>query len=126
MKHEPYELLRAAKFLMAHAEGEKSGQMMNIAGMLEWAADLIDLTGHGQTDYKERFEYEYAQLEERTRRLGHMLDNWDELSFTPSCTREMLLRQYEAMMEYRAIMEQRARIEEIPLMHGKFEPHTCG
>lgn len=126
MKHEPYELRRAAKFLMAHAEGEKSGQMMNIAGMLEWAADLIDLTSHGQTDYKERFEYEYAQLEERTRRLGHMLDNWDKLSFTTSCTHEMQLRQYEMMIEYRAIMEQRARIEEIPLMHGKFEPHTCG
>lgn len=126
MKHEPYELLRAAKFLYAHAEGEKSGQLENIARLLEWAADMIDLTSRGKTDYKERFAYEYAQLEERTRRLGNMLDNWDELSFTLSCTREMLLKQYEAMMDYRAIMEQRARIEEIPLVQGKFEPHTCG
>lgn len=125
MKHEPYELLRAAKFLMAHAEGEKSGQMMNIAGMLEWAADLINLTSHGQTDYKERFEYEYAQLEERTRRLGHMLDNWDALNFEPDCPREMLAEQHAAMMDYKAIMEQRAKIEGVKLDKGKFEPHTC-
>lgn len=126
MKHAPYELLRASKFLYAHAEGEKSGQMMNVAGLLEWAADLIELTGHGTTDYKERFEYEYMQLEERTRRLGNMLEYWDELKFTPTCPKEMLEEQYEAMLDYKLILEKRAKLEGIDLPKGALEPHAQG
>lgn len=64
-------------------------------------------------DWKERFRAEYFQLEIRSRGLKRMLDNWDNLDFTPNCPKGLLIDQYNAMDKYLAILKDRAAIEGI-------------
>lgn len=68
-------------------------------------------------DYKERFKAEYYQLENRTKGLETMLNKWEngELNFTPSCDRELLESQLDAMKEYLRILTVRAKVESIDL-----------
>lgn len=64
-------------------------------------------------NWKERFKAEYIQLEIRSRELKRMLDNWDNLDFTPNCPKGLLIDQYNAMDKYLAILKDRAAIEGI-------------
>lgn len=64
---------------------------------------------------KERFRMEYAKLECRCEKLQKMLDNWDNLDFTPRCTKELLQSQLNAMAKYLDILKFRADIEKIDL-----------
>ena len=66
-------------------------------------------------DYKERFKAEYFQLSIRLEKLNNLLNNWDNLDFTPTCTKEILQHQAEIMEEYLAILCERARIEKVEL-----------
>lgn len=69
------------------------------------------------TDYKERFKAEYYQLEARIGKLDKMLTDWidGKLTFTPSCSFELLLQQLGHMKSYSVLLEKRARIEGIEL-----------
>ena len=69
-------------------------------------------------DWQQRFVLEYKELLEKTIKLGNMLDNWDNLNFTPKCSKSLLSAQYNTMREYLSILEERANIEDIKL--GKF------
>ena len=40
-----------------------------------------------------------------------MLNNWDNLNFTPKCSKELLTTQYNIMEAYLSILEERATIE---------------
>ena len=68
-------------------------------------------------DYKERFVAEYAQAAIRKSKLRNMLQRWErgELDFTPTCPREVLVRQMRALDEYIDVLEDRAIIEKIKL-----------
>ena len=67
-------------------------------------------------DYKERFKAEYLQLKIRYEKLKDMLNNWDNLCFTPKCSFELLDLQLETMGAYLAILKQRAEIEGIDIV----------
>lgn len=69
------------------------------------------------SDYKERFIAEYAQLYIRCRKLEDMLAVWDagNLSFTPTCPREIYVEQVEHMEGYLKILMERSVIEGIEL-----------
>lgn len=119
MKYSEYDMRRAARFVAACAQEEKSGQMEKIAQMLDWAADMMYLTPHPMhAGFEDRLVYEYVQLEERVRRIGHMLDHWDELAKAPDCPREVLAEQHAAMMDYKALLEKRAKRIGIKLPFG--------
>lgn len=68
-------------------------------------------------DYKERFIAEYAQAAIRKSKLRHMLQRWErgELDFTPTCPKEVLIRQLRVLDEYIDVLEDRAIIEKITL-----------
>ena len=68
-------------------------------------------------DYKKRFTKEYKELLERTRKLGLMLEKYEDndLDFVPDNSLELLQAQYHAMLAYLYILEQRASIENINL-----------
>lgn len=68
-------------------------------------------------DYKERFRAEYFQLKIRMQGLGAMLKKCKEgtLSFTPSCSYDLLNGQFKAMDLYASYLEERAKIENINL-----------
>lgn len=68
-------------------------------------------------DYKERFMGEYLQVKIRYDKLKTMVDKWDkgELSFTPTCPREIYDTQLEAMENYLKVLELRAKIENVNL-----------
>ena len=68
-------------------------------------------------DYKERFKAEYYQLRIRYEKLINMVEKWDkkELSFIPSCPRDLYDLQIKAMQEYLETLETRAKIEKILL-----------
>ena len=68
-------------------------------------------------DYRERFKAEYQQLRIRTIGLKDMLHKYkqNKLSFTPSCSYELLRAQLSSMETYAGILEERARIEHIKL-----------
>ena len=68
-------------------------------------------------DYRERFKAEYLQLRIRTRGLEEMLKGYkfNTLTFTPSCSYELLSAQLSSMEAYAKILEERARIEHIEL-----------
>lgn len=68
-------------------------------------------------DYKERFRAEYFQLNNRIDGLYSMLKKYREgtLSFTPSCSCELLKYQYVQMWRYRECLIKRAEIEKISL-----------
>lgn len=62
-------------------------------------------------DYKERFTGEMAFLKDKTDRLRAIVKNYDNLSWAPSCKRELLQRQLDAMEDYGAVLEERYKIE---------------
>lgn len=66
-------------------------------------------------DWQQRFVLEYEELLEKTIKLGNMLDNWDNLNFTPKCSKSLLSAQYNTMRAYLSILEERAIIEDIKL-----------
>ena len=68
-------------------------------------------------DYKERFKAEYYQVNIRSEKLRDMLVKYESgiLPFTPSCSLELLKRQYAVMSEYLYLLEVRAKIEEVDL-----------
>lgn len=68
-------------------------------------------------DYKERFKAEYVQLKNRIEGLKRMIEAWDDgkLTFTPSCTRDLLGEQCTDMELYLKVLLRRAAIEKIEL-----------
>lgn len=66
-------------------------------------------------DYKEQFIAEYHQLKERYNHLNKMVNDWDKLTFVPSCSLSIYQSQISAMKQYLNILELRARIENINL-----------
>ena len=66
-------------------------------------------------DWQQRFVREYTELLEKTIKLGNMLDNWDNLNFTPKCSKPLLTAQYNTMRAYLSILEERAVIEDVKL-----------
>lgn len=66
-------------------------------------------------DWQQRFVHEYKELLERTVKLGNMLENWDNLNFTPKCSKPLLTAQYNTMRAYLSILEERAIIEDVKL-----------
>lgn len=68
-------------------------------------------------DYKERFKAEYLQLKIRMNGLSAMLKKYKEgtLTFTPSCSYDLLNAQFKTMDLYASFLEDRAEIEGIEL-----------
>lgn len=66
-------------------------------------------------DYKERFKAEYYQLKIRKDKLQNMFDNWDNLSFTPTCPKELYKVQLGLMDGYLRLLEERAKLEKVDL-----------
>ena len=66
-------------------------------------------------DWQQRFVLEYRELLTKTIKLGNMLDNWDNLNFTPKCSKSLLSAQYNTMRAYLSILEERAVIEHVDL-----------
>lgn len=66
-------------------------------------------------DWQQRFVIEYKELLTKTIKLGNMLDNWDNLNFTPKCSKSLLSAQYNTMKAYLSILEERAVIEGVNL-----------
>ena len=68
-------------------------------------------------DYKERFRAEYYQAKIRQKKLRNLLDLWNngELTFTPSCPKDLLEEQELRMDQYILILEKRAKIEGVNL-----------
>lgn len=66
-------------------------------------------------DWQQRFVLEYNELLLKTVKLGSMLDNWDNLNFTPKCSKSLLSAQYNTMRAYLSILEERAVIEDVKL-----------
>lgn len=69
-------------------------------------------------DYKLRFVAEYWQLKIRHDKLERMLTMWDngELTFTPTCPRNIYNIQLKAMKDYLVILEERAKLENVDLL----------
>lgn len=66
-------------------------------------------------DWQQRFVIEYRELLSKTVKLGNMLENWDNLNFTPKCSKSLLSAQYNTMRAYLSILEERAVIEGVNL-----------
>jgi hypothetical protein len=68
-------------------------------------------------DYKDRFKAEYFQTEIRYEKLKAMTTKYEAgtLTFTPSCSLELLREQQRHMGEYLHCLEVRAEIEKIKL-----------
>ena len=66
-------------------------------------------------DYKERFKAEYWQLKIRHDKLKKMVDNWENLDFTPTCTHDTYVCQLLAMETYMTLLKNRAEQEEIEI-----------
>lgn len=78
--------------------------------------ELLDTTQlMSSPDYKDRFKGEYYQLKIRAEKLKAIVDNYDNLGFTPTCPRTVLLAQYSSMTCYLHILEYRAELEGVPL-----------
>ena len=67
------------------------------------------------SDYKDRFKAEYYQLEYRIEKLANMVNNWDNLSFTPTCEKSWYKRQLYSMNEYLEVLQLRAKKENIDI-----------
>ena len=78
-------------------------------------ADTVDMMN--SPDYKERFQGEYLQLKLRMYGLSNMLQKYKAgiLTFTPSCSYDILNGQFKAMDMYASYLEERAVIEGITL-----------
>lgn len=83
--------------------------------MINSLNDTIELMT--SSDYKDRFKAEYYQLEYRYNRLLDMIKKWDnnELSFTPTCDRNIYTLQIGAMGQYLRLLQKRAEIEKVEL-----------
>lgn len=70
-------------------------------------------------DYKDRFKAEYYQVKIRYDKLVDMLDRWDkgQLSFSPTCPRELLWRQVTVMEDYMDLLIERSIAEGIDLSY---------
>ena len=66
-------------------------------------------------DYKERFKAEYWQLKIRHDKLQNMVDNWENLNFTPTCAYSTYVCQLLAMEDYMSLLRNRAEQEEVEL-----------
>lgn len=66
-------------------------------------------------DYKERFKAEYYQLKIRKEKLSNMLDNWDHLTFVPTCEKHIYESQLSDMIHLLLILEMRATKEGVVL-----------
>lgn len=66
-------------------------------------------------DWQQRFVIEYKELLTKTVKLGNMLENWNDLNFTPKCSKSLLSAQYNTMRAYLSILEERAVIESVNL-----------
>ena len=66
-------------------------------------------------DYKERFKAEYWQLKIRHDKLQKMVDNWEKLDFTPTCSYSTYVCQLLAMEDYMGLLKSRAEQEEVEL-----------
>lgn len=66
-------------------------------------------------DYKDRFKAEFYQLVIRYKNLNRMLENWDNLEFTPICPKSTYDFQLRAMKDYITILKARASFEHIEL-----------
>ena len=82
--------------------------MMNLRDTIEMMSS---------SDYKERFIAEYAQLRIRINGLTEMLVKYKAgtLSFTPSCSYDLLNAQLRTMILYSKYLVDRAVIEDIEL-----------
>ena len=69
------------------------------------------------SDFRDRFRAEYLQLSIRLDKLEEMLyrTKTGTLSFTPSCSYELLHEQVVYMKQYKRVLEERAKIENIDL-----------
>lgn len=69
------------------------------------------------TDYQERFKAEYYQVKIRAEKLKAMLEKYKAgtLTFTPSCSYELLFEQLVYMRNYMRVLEERAIIENVDL-----------
>ena len=67
------------------------------------------------SDYKERFKAEYWQLRIRHDKLQKMVDNWENLDFTPTCAYSTYVCQLLAMEDYITVLKSRAEQEGIKL-----------
>lgn len=75
--------------------------------------DTIELMS--SSDFKDRFKAEFYQLAIRYKKLKNMIDNYNNLSFTPNCSRDLLFEQLIYMKQYMSILALRANIENIEL-----------
>lgn len=66
-------------------------------------------------DYKDRFKAEFYQLNIRIGKLVEMVNNWDNLTFVPTCSKFTYRLQLMAMKAYRYILKKRAIAENIEL-----------
>lgn len=66
-------------------------------------------------NYKERFKAEYYQLKIRHDKLQKMVDNWDNLDFTPTCEFPTYVCQLIAMEDYLMRLRYRAKLEDVEL-----------
>lgn len=67
------------------------------------------------SDFKDRFKAEFCQLAIRYKKLKNMIDNYNNLGFTPNCSRDLLFEQLIYMKHYMSILALRANIENIEL-----------
>ena len=77
--------------------------------------DTVELMN--SENYKDRFVAEYRQTKIRYNKLHNMIVKYEAgtLSFTPSCSLELLKEQKSAMGKYLYCLEVRAEIEKINL-----------
>ena len=116
MKYELKDFYNAAAFSVQLANEEKSGQLANIAELILWAADTIYMPpGSGMRSWEESLQMEYMQLEERVRRLGHVLENWESGIYKGRCPRGMLEEQLQAMLDYKDCLRKRAKMDEVEM-----------
>lgn len=67
------------------------------------------------SDFKDRFKAEFCQLAIRYKKLKNIIDNYNNLGFTPNCSRDLLFEQLIYMSRYMDILALRANIENIDL-----------
>lgn len=69
------------------------------------------------SDYQERYKAEYYQLKVRVEKLAAMLEKYatGTLSFTPSCSYDLLFEQLVYMRGYMRILKERAKVECVAL-----------
>ena len=64
-------------------------------------------------DFKERFKAEHIQLKYRLNKLKLMVNNWNNLSFIPTCSKDVYDEQIKYMQGYLNVLNNRSEIEHI-------------